>query len=91
MAKTVFHPAIPIAFVVALATSCLVAAPASAQLAGPTLAHPSVSAPKKKEAAPAKTAKACPEYGAGYMRLEGTGTCVKVGGYVRFQGGSDPR
>ncbi len=28
----------------------------------------------------------CSEYGAGFKRAEGTGTCVKIGGYVRTQG-----
>lgn len=32
-------------------------------------------------------AKPCAEYGEGYVKLEGTSTCVKVSGYVRFQAG----
>ncbi len=32
-------------------------------------------------------AKPCAEYGEGYVRLEGSSTCVKVSGYVRFQTG----
>ncbi len=67
----------------------LISSPAAAQLAGPTLVHP--SSPKKKAAVAEKPVKACPEYGAGYRRLEGTGTCVKVGGYVRFQSGVNSR
>jgi hypothetical protein len=30
-------------------------------------------------------AKACAEYGAGFVPIAGTGTCVKIGGYVRMQ------
>lgn len=30
--------------------------------------------------------KTCAEYGAGFARVEGTGTCVKFGGYLRMQG-----
>ncbi len=26
--------------------------------------------------------KACPEYGAGFYRVDGTDTCVKIGGFV---------
>jgi hypothetical protein len=63
---------------------------AQAQLAGPTLMHPS-PAPQKKAPSAEKPVKACPEYGAGYRRLEGTGTCVKIGGYVRMQGGLNSR
>jgi hypothetical protein len=75
--------AIPVAI---LAACLLAAAPAAAQLAGPTLTHPSSGAPQKKAPAPDKAAKTCPEYGAGYVRVEATGSCVKIGGYVRMQG-----
>ena len=69
----------------------LAAGPAAAQLAGPTLTHPSSGAAQKKAAAPEKAARTCPEYGAGYVRLEATGSCVKIGGYVRMQGGVSGR
>ena len=56
---------------------------AFSQLAGPTLLHPS---PEKKPAPAAPRAvKACTEYGAGFVRMEGTGACVKIGGYLRVQ------
>jgi hypothetical protein len=72
--------------------SCLLAtAPAAAQLAGPTLTHPSSGAVQKKTPAAAKSAKTCPEYGAGYVRVEAIGSCVKIGGYVRMQGGVSGR
>jgi hypothetical protein len=32
-----------------------------------------------------KRAKSCEEYGAGFKPIEGTGTCVKIGGYIRMQ------
>ena len=31
---------------------------------------------------------ACAEYGAGFVRVEGSGTCVKVGGYMRIDAGA---
>jgi len=34
-----------------------------------------------------RPAKPCPEYGEGFVRVEGTSSCVKVGGYVRFEAG----
>ncbi|WOH63023.1 hypothetical protein [Bradyrhizobium sp. BWA-3-5] len=36
---------------------------------------------------------ACAEYGAGFVRVEGTGTCVKIGGAVSIGAGvsSGPR
>lgn len=30
----------------------------------------------------------CAEYGVGFVRVEGSGTCVKVGGYVRIEAGA---
>jgi hypothetical protein len=70
----------------ALAATHLTVAPAFAQLAGPTLMNPSPAAPVKKPTI-AEKAKACPEYGAGYVRLD-SGTCVKIGGYLRIEGSS---
>jgi hypothetical protein len=47
--------------------------------------------PKKPEPTVKTERKAqsrdCSEYGAGFVRVEGTGTCVKVGGYLRLEGG----
>ena len=56
------------------------------QFAGPTLAQPSPPPSQKKAPVAERAVKTCPEYGAGYMRVEGTGSCVKIGGYVRAQG-----
>jgi hypothetical protein len=71
-----------------VAVLLLPSVPALSQFAGPTLAQPSPApSPSQKKAPVAERAmKACPEYGAGYMRVEGTGSCVKIGGYVRAQG-----
>jgi hypothetical protein len=33
------------------------------------------------------SANACAEYGAGFVRVEGTGTCVKIGGAVSIGAG----
>lgn len=33
-----------------------------------------------------KAIKSCEEYGAGFVRMGETGTCVKIGGYLRMQG-----
>jgi hypothetical protein len=71
-------------------SALLVATSAAAQFNGPTLAQPSPVASKKAVAVD-KPAKACPEYGAGYVRVEGTGACVKMGGYLRFQAGANSR
>jgi hypothetical protein len=31
---------------------------------------------------PAKAANACAEYGAGFVRIEGSSTCIKIGGSI---------
>lgn len=38
------------------------------------------------KAQPEQRAKACAEYGVGFKPIDGTGTCVKIGGYIRMQG-----
>ena len=38
------------------------------------------------KAEPGKRGSACAEHGAGFVQIEGTGTCVQVRGYVRMQG-----
>lgn len=61
------------------------AAPAFAQTKPAPKPDPlAKAAPAKSE--PAKSAKPCDEYGAGFVRMGETGTCVKFGGYVRIQG-----
>jgi hypothetical protein len=77
-------------FAVSVATVLIVLPlAASAQSAGPTIMNPSTT-PSKKAPAAEKAVKACPEYGAGYKRLD-NGTCVKIGGYIRFEAGGSLR
>jgi Porin subfamily len=46
--------------------------------------------PKKTTAPPPREVKTspCPAYGAGFVKVEGSGTCVKIGGVVRVEAGS---
>lgn len=37
---------------------------------------------KRKPVARPRSASSCREYGAGYVRVEGTGTCVRLGGGI---------
>jgi hypothetical protein len=60
--------------------------PAFSQFAGPTLMQPSPPPSQKKAPVAERAVKTCQAYGAGYMWVEGTGSCVKIGGYVRAQG-----
>jgi hypothetical protein len=43
-------------------------------------------APTSKTAEPTKPSKNCAEYGAGFVAVEGTASCVQVRGYIRIQG-----
>jgi hypothetical protein len=49
---------------------------------GPVKAKPTVARP-----APAQAARPCPEYGPGFVRVEGSSACVRVGGGVRVEFG----
>lgn len=67
----------------------LPAAPALAQIK-PALAQPKPAAKPKSEAQrstePKRAVDACKEFGAGFVAVAGTGTCVQVRGYMRLQG-----
>jgi hypothetical protein len=36
----------------------------------------------------AATPNSCAGYGPGFVKVDGTGTCVKIGGAIRVEGGS---
>lgn len=75
-----------IRLILALAAMTLPASGAMAQQSPPPLKHTTSS----KARPPAKS-KPCPEYGPGFVRVEGSSTCIKVGGYIRIEGGSIQR
>jgi hypothetical protein len=65
--------------------------------AAQTLTNPN---PPAKWAAPraaakphttAQTKKSCKEFGAGFVNVAGTDTCVKIGGFVTVEGGARAR
>ncbi len=56
----------------------------------PGRAQPRESSNKPAPAAP-KGARPCPEYGAGFVRLEGSSFCVRAGGAVRAEIGKSSR
>lgn len=49
---------------------------------GPVQAKPAAARP-----APSQAARPCPEYGPGFVRVEGSSACVRVGGGVRVEFG----
>lgn len=70
------------------------AATASAQSIGQPL--PRKEAPYEASAKPAPkpgtaAARPCPEYGAGFVRMEGSSFCVRAGGAVRAEFGKSSR
>jgi hypothetical protein len=48
-------------------------------------------APAKPAARPGPAARPCPEYGAGFVRVEGSSLCVRAGGAVRAEFGKSSR
>jgi hypothetical protein len=83
----------------------VVLVPASALLMGVAVEHAAAQTltnpnPPSKWSAPqgtakshtsAQTKKSCTEFGAGFVNVPGTDTCVKVGGFVTVEGGSRGR
>jgi hypothetical protein len=75
-------------FAVILATLALPALAAAQSIGeplpgrGPVKAKPAAARP-----APAQAARPCPEYGPGFVRVEGSSACVRVGGGVRVEFG----
>ncbi|QEL22821.1 hypothetical protein FQV39_09755 [Bosea sp. F3-2] len=76
----------------ALLLTCLATATA-AQSIGESL--PGRAAPRESFSKPApasgKGTRPCPEYGAGFVRLEGSSLCVRAGGSVRAEFGKSSR
>lgn len=66
---------------------------ASAQSIGEPLPRKSApyEASAKPAAKPGSTARPCPEYGAGFIRVEGSAFCVRAGGAVRAEFGKSSR
>jgi hypothetical protein len=70
-----------VALFAAIATTTAATTAAAQTLADP-YPHPTTSRPTSGKSAAAKPMKSCPEFGAGFYRVEGSNTCVKVGGFV---------
>jgi Porin subfamily len=56
------------------------------QAAGPQYADP--GQPNIAVKAPVEYVRACSMYGAGFYTVPGTDACIKIGGYIRLQGGT---
>jgi hypothetical protein len=89
--------AIPLIAVAVAMASALLMGGVAEHAAAPTLTNPN---PPPKWSAPhgaakshtsAQTKKSCKEFGAGFVNVAGTDTCVKVGGFVTVEGGTRGR
>jgi hypothetical protein len=60
---------------------------ASAQTLIEPNSKPKSQPPGSAKPQPALRTKACSSFGAGFVQLPGTATCVKIGGYVTIEGG----
>jgi hypothetical protein len=101
MKRTVaLSPALSGAVVLARASALLIPllmGLAGADAAAQTLTNPNApskwSAPQAgtKSRTTAQTKKSCKQFGAGFVNVPGTDTCVKIGGFVTVEGGSHGR
>jgi hypothetical protein len=65
-----------------MALIIVVTSAAAAQTLTDPNPRPNSSRPAGGKATASKHMKACPEFGAGFYRVDGTDTCVKIGGFV---------
>jgi hypothetical protein len=97
MKRTItLSPTLPGPVVLATASALLMSlaiANASAQTLADPNTPPKWSSPqgRAKPGTTAQTKKSCKEFGAGFVNVPGTDTCVKVGGFVTVEGGSRGR
>ncbi len=68
-------------------TLAVAAAPAMAQVIGEPIPGQSTTTSKATPWKPATTARPCPEYGPGFVRMEGSTACVRLGGSVAVEYG----
>ncbi|CAN7610549.1 hypothetical protein LJR009_005432 [Bosea sp. LjRoot9] len=71
----------------AFATLAVAAGPAMAQVIGEPIPGQSTTTSKATPWKPATTARPCPEYGPGFVRMEGSTACVRLGGSVAVEYG----
>lgn len=77
---------IAIALLIALSpVTCALAQSKAATTKALALRPTTQMQPAAPKAQSEKRARPCEEYGAGFKPIEGTGTCVKIGGYIRMQ------
>ncbi len=75
--------------VILAATSSFAAVTIKNDAGGQTVAPgKSRTAPQKQPAKRPVTTNPCAQFGAGFTKLAGSDTCVKIGGSVRIEGGS---
>ena len=75
------------AAIAALALSASVASGAIAQTLIEPNSKPKSQPPGSAKPQPGLRTKACSAFGAGFVQLPGTDTCVKIGGFVTIDGG----
>jgi len=73
--------------VLAITLSEAVASGAIAQTLIEPNSKPKSQPPGSLKPQPSLRTKACSAFGAGFVQLPGTDTCVKIGGYVTIDGG----
>lgn len=75
----------------ALAIGALSALPGLAQTIGEPLPGRGAAGGKQAPAQAERGSRPCPEYGPGFVRVDGSTTCVRLGGSVRAEFGKSSR
>jgi hypothetical protein len=85
-----FRPSLFVAAIAAVTVQALVT---ETSVQAQTLANPTPQPRATATSAPpeSKEPKPCPAYGPGFVQVPGTNTCIKIGGSVQVQGGSNAR
>jgi hypothetical protein len=80
------HPINPRSAVAGFALAAVLIVTAMSDASAQTLTDPNPHSNPPHGSAGKSTAakhmKACPEYGAGFYRVDGTNACVKIGGFI---------
>jgi hypothetical protein len=93
MHRRLARASVPPKILAVMAAAVVAAAPLASPVRAQTLTNPNPppkwSPPQAAEKSrPAAHERSCSSYGAGFVNVPGTDTCVKIGGWVEMQGGT---
>ena len=69
-------------WVAAITLAAALASSATAQTLTDSYPHPATKHQTSQKPTTATRMTACPEFGAGFYRIDGSNTCVRIGGFI---------